>query len=107
MRASFRCVMLTLAASAISGTFDIRGQSRVLVLDNVRIVDGGGGAPVERGRIVVEEGRIARIGPVEQVPLPAGVERVDLAGRTVLPGLIDLHFHIEDDPKLALRQLSN
>jgi imidazolonepropionase-like amidohydrolase len=30
-----------------------------------------------------------------------------LAGRTVLPGLIDLHFHIEDDPKLALRQLSN
>jgi imidazolonepropionase-like amidohydrolase len=107
MRASFRCVMLALAASAILGIFDIHGQSRTLVLDNARIVDGGGGTPVERGRIVIEEGRIARIGPVGQVPLPAGAETVDLTGRTVLPGLIDLHFHIEDDPKLALRQLSN
>lgn len=78
---------------------------RPLVLDNVRIIDGTGAEPTERGRLVIENDRIAAVGA--DVPVPAGAERLDLAGRTVVPGLIDLHFHIESDPKLALRQLSN
>ena len=79
----------------------------MLVLDNVRIIDGLGGPPVERGRIVIADDRIAQAGPAESVVIPPAAERLDLAGRTVLPGLIDLHFHIERDPKLALRQLSH
>ena len=56
---------------------------------------------------MIDGDRIARIGPAESVPAPAAAERIDLSGRTLVPGLIDLHFHIEDDPKLALRQLSH
>ena len=82
-------------------------QSRRLVLDNVRVVDGGGGTPIENGRIVIEGDRIARVGPATTIGVPPGAETLDLAGRTVIPGLIDLHFHIENDPKLALRQLSH
>ena len=95
------------ASLVVMAAFTVHGQSPTLLLDNVRIIDGSGGTPVERGRIVIEAGRISRLGPADQVPAPSGAETVDLAGRTVLPGLIDLHFHIEDDPKLALRQLSN
>jgi imidazolonepropionase-like amidohydrolase len=83
------------------------GQPRALVLDNVRVVDGTGAPPIERGRVVIEGDRIARVGPADAVAIPADAERVDLSGSTVLPGLIDLHFHVENDPKLALRQLSN
>ena len=82
-------------------------QTRPVVLDNVRIVDGGGGPPIERGRIVIERDRITRAGPAASIGAPAGADTIDLTGRTVIPGLIDSHFHIESDPKLALRQLSN
>jgi imidazolonepropionase-like amidohydrolase len=82
-------------------------QARPLVLDNVRVIDGTGAPPIARGRIVIVAGRISRIGPAETVRVPADAETVDLSGQTIVPGLIDLHFHIEDDPKLALRQLSH
>jgi imidazolonepropionase-like amidohydrolase len=84
--------------------------SRVLVLEHVRLVDGTGRSPVEDARIVIEGDRISAAGAAATVPAPAGAERIDLAGRTVLPGLVDAHFHIENrppDPKLALHQLAH
>lgn len=81
-------------------------QVRALVLDNVRVIDGTGAPPVERARIVIEADRISGVGTADAVATPPGAEVLDLGGRTVMPGLIDLHFHIEKDPKLALRQLS-
>jgi imidazolonepropionase-like amidohydrolase len=83
---------------------------RALVLDHVRLVDGTGQPPVEDARIVIEGERIRAAGPSATVPVPSGAEQIDLAGRTVLPGLVDAHFHIENrppDPKLALHQLAN
>ena len=80
------------ASLVVMAAFAVHGQSPTLLLDNVRIIDGSGGTPVERGRIVIEGGRISRLGPVDQVPAPSGAETVDLAGRTVLPGLIDSAF---------------
>ena len=84
-----------------------RTQTPSVVLENVRIIDGTGAAPIENGRVVIDGDRITGVGPAATVPAPPGTERVDLTGRTVIPGLIDMHFHIENDPKLALRQLSN
>ena len=77
------------------------------MLDNVRIIDGTGAPPVDSGRVIIDGERITSVGRTDAVPLPAGAERMDLSGRTVMPGLVDLHFHIETDPKLALRQLSH
>jgi imidazolonepropionase-like amidohydrolase len=94
--------LLAAVAVAIGQT-----QSRALVLDNVRLIDGTGAAAIERGRIVIQGDRLTDVGAAGRVAAPAGAETIDLAGRTVVPGLIDLHFHIETDPKLALRQLSH
>jgi imidazolonepropionase-like amidohydrolase len=84
-----------------------RAQTRPLVLDNIRLMDGTGAPPVERARLVIAGGVVTHAGPASDIVLPADAERIDLTGRTVTPGLIDLHFHIERDPKLALRQLSH
>jgi hypothetical protein len=84
-----------------------RAQTRPLVLDNVTIIDGSGAASTASGRIVIDGSRIVSVGSRSAVRVPDAAETIDLAGRTIIPGLIDLHFHIENDPKLALRQLSH
>ena len=82
-------------------------QPHPLLLDNVRILDGTGTAPIENGRIVLQGDRITAVGAAAAVAAPANAELIGLAGKTVVPGLIDLHFHIENDPRLALRQLAH
>ena len=106
MRRQIRGVLAIATAVALPA-FGARQAPRAVVLDNVRIVDGTGARPVERGRLVIAGDRIAAVGPADAVSMPADAERIDLGGRTITPGLIDLHFHIEDDPKMALRQLSH
>ncbi len=100
-------LIIPVAVTLLSAPSAIGQQPRALVLDNVRIIDGTGDRPIEKGRIVLQGERIAAVGTAAAVAAPAGAERIDLAGKTVIPGLIDLHFHIENDPRLALRQLSH
>jgi imidazolonepropionase-like amidohydrolase len=58
-----------------------------------RIIDGTGSV-IERGTVVVRDGRIVQVGPQGSVTVPAGAARVDLAGKTLLPGLINAHGHV-------------
>ena len=55
-------------------------------LTNVRIVTAPGKV-IERGTVVTRDGRIVAVGA--NVPIPAGVVKMDLSGHTVYPGLID------------------
>src|SRR5687768_14072197 len=52
------------------------------------------GAPIERGTLVVHQGRIVAVGPTGSVRVPDGARTVDASGRTIMPGLVDTHSHI-------------
>jgi imidazolonepropionase-like amidohydrolase len=106
-RLSFLTMLVALALAGAGARTTGQTASAPVVLDNVRLIDGSGAAPIESGRIVIAGGRITAIGPAATTTTPAAAERVDLSGKTVIPGLIDLHFHIENEPRLALRQLSH
>lgn len=67
--------------------------TRALVLVRANLIDGTGAAPQRDVTIVVENGRIARLGPAPQA-VRAPADTIDVAGRWVLPGLIDAHTHI-------------
>ena len=69
-------------------------QSSAVLYEGARIVAGDGSAPIERGAMLVEGGRITRIGVQGEVEGPAGAARVDLAGKTVIPALIGAHGHV-------------
>ncbi|SHE64546.1 Imidazolonepropionase [Fodinibius roseus] len=58
-----------------------------------RLIDGLGGEPVEDAVVVVERNRIVDAGPRAEVEIPDHADRLDAAGKTLMPGLIDAHFH--------------
>jgi imidazolonepropionase-like amidohydrolase len=58
----------------------------------IRVVDGVSEQVIEDGAVLVEDGRIALVGPTRD--LPSNVEVVDLGDATLLPGLIDAHVHL-------------
>ncbi len=80
---------------ATTVSFDIpRAEPRGhLLLENARIVTMRGDEVLERGDILVSNGRIAAVGPAGRVQAPAGARTMDLSGTTIVPGFIDLHAH--------------
>jgi imidazolonepropionase-like amidohydrolase len=69
------------------------GPDRVLVLRGGRIFDGTGAA-AHAGTLVIERNKILKILPASSTAWPTNAEVVDVAGKTILPGLIDLHTHL-------------
>jgi Tol biopolymer transport system component/imidazolonepropionase-like amidohydrolase len=64
-----------------------------LALVGARIVTMDGERVIEDGVIVTDGNRIAAVGPRAEVQIPAGAEVVDVTGKTIIPGLIDAHWH--------------
>ncbi|WP_407352171.1 amidohydrolase family protein [Luteimonas sp. R10] len=69
-------------------------DAEVFALTNARIIDGSGAAPVDGQTVVLRDGLIEAVGGAESVEIPAGARVLDLAGKTVLPGLVQLHEHL-------------
>ncbi len=67
--------------------------SGVVALTGARIVTMNGDQVIENGVVVIRSNRIAAVGAADAVQIPADAQRLDLAGKTVMPGLIDIHAH--------------
>lgn len=71
------------------------------------LIDGRGGPPVADSVVVVRGYRIVAAGTRSAVRVPAGAEVFEARGMTLLPGLIDAHFHIDGDDPLPALYLSH
>jgi imidazolonepropionase-like amidohydrolase len=71
----------------------IKVSASLVALTKVRVVDGTGAPPRADQTIVIENGKIAAVGPTGRVPVPRGATTLALAGHTVIPGLVGLHNH--------------
>ena len=65
----------------------------------------GDGEVIENGILLVEQNRIARAGPAGEVRVPSSATRVSLAGKTVMPMIIDTHVHLGSTREALLRDL--
>ena len=69
-------------------------QSGTAVYEGAVLIVGDGSAPIESGVLVVQNGYITAAGPKSSVKAPAGATHVDLAGKTVMPAMNNVHIHI-------------
>src|SRR5712691_8964785 len=70
------------------------GGNAMKILKNARLIDGTGAAPLGGATIVIDGNRIAAVTTRNESDFPEDAEIIDVAGMTILPGLIDCHDHM-------------
>jgi len=110
-RNAVRLAILGAAALAAAGIFLVEERTAaqapaggVTALMNARVIDGTGRPAMEKSTIVIQNGRVQAVGANPAVP--AGATRVDMAGKTIMPGMINAHGHVQKglDPKIPIRE---
>jgi imidazolonepropionase-like amidohydrolase len=106
-RVNIVALTATLALAASGGFADpARAQApAVTAFEGARLIMGDGSAPIENATLVVEGAKIAQAGRAADVQVPAGAARVNLAGKTVMPMLIDTHTHLSQTVEGLTRDL--
>jgi len=66
----------------------------VTVFEGARLITGDGSAPIENSAFIVVNGEFTAVGRQSELAIPPGATRVDLAGKTVMPALMDDHVHM-------------
>jgi imidazolonepropionase-like amidohydrolase len=80
--------------------------SQVIAILGATLIDGTGAPPVTDSIVLIQGDRIAAVGPHKSVTIPPNAKVIDATGLTLLPGLIDAHFHLDgrnDRPGVFLR----
>jgi len=73
----------------------VKEDAPVLVLEHVRLIDGTGSAPQEDIRIDISGGKITAVQAASaHLPYPPNAKVLDMAGKTVIPGLVGMHEHL-------------
>ena len=97
-RVNFAVVMATLGLGVFAGP----ALADVTAYENVRLIVGNGSV-VENATLVIDGAKIVQTGTGVQVP--AGATRVNLAGKTVMPAIIDSHVHLSANRERLIRDL--
>ena len=84
----------------------LSASAQTIALSHATVIDGTGTAPLRDATLIMSGGRIAAMGPAAKVKAPAGAQVIDLTGKTNIPGIINAHSHISDDPTLKLRHFA-
>src|SRR5262245_64461931 len=92
-----RRVTCSVVALVAAWSVGARGQAPaggIVVFEGARVIVGDARPPIENASFVVNGSRITQVGRAGDVRAPAGATRVSLAGKTVMPAIIDTHTHL-------------
>ncbi len=69
-------------------------NSTAVLFEGARLIVGDDNAPIENSAFLVEDRKFVKVGKKGEVDAPPGAARVDLTGKTVMPGIVDAHGHL-------------
>jgi imidazolonepropionase-like amidohydrolase len=84
---------LCIVCALLLFAFSLTAQERPTAFINARIIPIAG-QPIEKGVLLVQNGKITAVGNAGNVKLPSGVQTFDLGGKVIMPGLVDTHSHV-------------
>ena len=70
-------------------------MSETILIKNATLFDGTGARPAPSTSILIRNGRIETVAPAAELSAAEGAIEVDASGKFVIPGLIDMHIHVE------------
>ena len=88
-----RNMLVLIAILVITLLAQSQSTSTVALYEGARLISGDGKPPIENSAMLVENGTITRVGAKGAVTAPSGARRIDFAGKTVMPTLINTHGH--------------
>lgn len=94
-------MMLKLMATVALAALAVSVRAEVVAITAARMIDVTDGHIIANPVVLADNGRITAVGAAGSVAIPAGARRIDLPGLTLLPGLIDMHVHLDSDPTIG------
>jgi imidazolonepropionase-like amidohydrolase/Tol biopolymer transport system component len=70
----------------------------ITALKGARIISMKGDEVIEEGTIIIDHNKIAAVGKASEVSIPDGAKVIDVTGKTIMPGIIDVHAHLRTSP---------
>src|SRR5258706_12423667 len=98
------CIALCVLALAVPRAQRGAGGP-VTAIVGAKLIDGTGSSPVDDSVVIVSGDRIIAAGPRARVKPPQGATVVDATGKTLIPGLEDTHYHLNQPPDEMKRMI--
>ncbi|HEX2226703.1 MAG TPA: amidohydrolase family protein [Candidatus Binatia bacterium] len=103
-RMNLAAVAAAIALGVLGGCATAVSERSVTAYERARLIVGDGRV-IENATLLVEGAKIAQAGAAADVRVPAGATRVNLAGKTVMPMIIDTHVHLSETREALIRDL--
>ena len=104
MRPAKHLVLFVALASAAT-VFGQAPATGVTIFEGARVIVGDGRAPIQNASFIVDGTRFAQVGGAADVRAPAAATHVNLAGKTVMPAIVDTHTHLSQTRELLIDDL--
>ena len=81
-------------SSSINLTVKSDVPEGIIAFTNARLIIMNGNKVIEEGTIIINQNKIDTIGTSEKIAIPEGAKVYDMKGKTIMPGIVDVHAHV-------------